>query len=110
MRQSVSCLALAGLLAAWTAESAPRQSTPPAQGFPASSAPSTEALESYLSAVGKAKEAAQRAWEALRASTESPGANPESDFAKEWLSTASANGAGASPFYAGTEVLLRAWI
>jgi len=69
-----------------------------------------QSLQAYLETVAKAKEEAQRAWDGLRASTQTPGAADESDFATEWLRTASANGPAGSPFYAGTETVLKSWI
>jgi hypothetical protein len=111
MRLCVSRFALAmALLALATPSSDSQQPEPSAKVSPASPSSDLHALQSYLDSVAKAKEAAQRAWEALRASTQSPGAPDETDFATQWLNTASLNGAAASPFYAGTETVLKAWI
>ena len=93
-----------------TPRSGSQEGQPNAQNTSASGSADAQSLQAYLDSVGKAKQEAQRAWDALRASTQSQGGAAESDFVTEWLAAASTNGAGASPFYAGTEALLKSWI
>jgi len=68
------------------------------------------ALQASLALVTKGREEAQRAGEALLASTTSGAVATQSDFASEWCRTAIPNGAAGAPFYPGTEKLLNAWI
>lgn len=71
------------------------------------SAPASE-LRAGLDQVAKAKQSLDRAWVALQAST--GGSAASGDFAAEWMRTVAPNGPAATPFYAGTEELLAAWI
>ena len=115
MRFCVSRIVTAGIFLAFaTPSSDSQQAQPPTQQPPpsttAATAPDVQSLQAFLATVGKSKEAAQRASEALRASTLPPSASGETSFAAEWLRTAAPNGPAATPFYAGTESLLKAWI
>jgi hypothetical protein len=100
----------AALLAFTTPSSDSQEGQAKTQNGAATASADVQTLEAYLDIVGKAKEAAQQAWDALRASTQSQGGLAESDFVTEWLAAASTNGAGASPFYAGTQSVLNSWI
>jgi hypothetical protein len=106
LRFAVSAVVLAAL----TPSSDSQQAQPPTLATAALTKPDTEALQSYLAAVVKAKTSAQQAWDALRTATQSSGAASNKDFATDWLATAAQNGAAASPFYAGTESLLESWL
>jgi hypothetical protein len=79
------------------------------EGKPPAEPDASSELRSGLEQVAKAKRRLDRDWAALQASTGGPAAE-SSDFAAEWMRTVAPNGPGATPFYAGTEEILAAWI
>ena len=107
MRVWFSLVALAALFFALPVFLSAQQASAPPPGSPQ---PDTQIFRAALENVSKGKEAAQQAWEALRASTTSNASSGESDFATDWLRTVTPNGLAPTKFYAGTENLLNAWI
>ena len=110
MRRGLPLMVTAMAFVAAASLSGAPQSQPPAGPAPVAASPDVPSLQSYLDSVAKAKASAQQAWEALRASVQAAGSASEKGYASEWLESATPNGAAASPFYAGTEALLKSWI
>ena len=105
-RVSVWKLILAVALGAWMPQRAAAQTN---SSQTPSAAEQTSALRADLAEIAKGKQAAERAWAALGASTGGAAA-PSGDFAAEWMKTVAPNGPAAAPFYAGTEEIVLGWI
>ena len=105
-RVSVWKLILAVALGAWMPQRAAAQTN---SSQTPSAAEQTSALRADLAEIAKGKQAAERAWVALAASTGGAAA-PSRDFAAEWMKTVAPNGPAAAPFYAGTEEIVLGWI